>query len=118
MTLFALAKSECKIIQKVLNKFFHGEKDQRTIDISQDKQSGTMWQTKNRMIPGAEAPDGWTKWTIPGYEYIVVENQNGVFEEILGQMKEEGIPLAWAVHDFTDPAIGKNYMYFPIRKVQ
>lgn len=31
---------------------------------------------------------------------------------------KDKIPLAWAVHDFTDPAIGKNYMYFPIRKVQ
>lgn len=65
----------------------------------------------------AEAPDGWTKWTIPGYEYIVVENHEGVFEEIIGQMNEEGISLAGAVHDYTDPATGKGYLYFPIRKV-
>lgn len=25
-------------------------------------------------IDDAEAPDGWTKWIIPAYEYIVVEN--------------------------------------------
>ena len=30
-------------------------------------------------VDHAEAPDGWTKWTIPSYEYIVVENRNGVF---------------------------------------
>ena len=65
----------------------------------------------------AEAPDGWTKWTIPGYEYIVVENRHGVFEKTLGQMKEEGIPLAGAVHDYTDPATGKGYLYFPIREL-
>lgn len=29
----------------------------------------------------AEAPQGWTKWTIPGYEYLVVENQNGAFQK-------------------------------------
>lgn len=65
----------------------------------------------------AEAPDGWTKWTIPGFEYIVVENHNGAFEDTLRQMKEEGVSLVGAVHDYTDPATGKGYMYFPIREV-
>ena len=63
------------------------------------------------------AMSGWTKWTIPSYEYIVVENHNGVFEETIGQMTEEGIALVAAVHDYTDPATGKGYLYFPIRKV-
>lgn len=65
----------------------------------------------------AQAPDGWTKWTIPGYEYIVAENRPGAFGETLGQMEAQGIPLAGAVHDFTDPATGKGYLYFPIRKI-
>lgn len=33
MTLFALAKPECEIFQKVLDKFFGGERDQKTIEI-------------------------------------------------------------------------------------
>lgn len=65
----------------------------------------------------AEAPDGWTKWTIPSYEYIVAENHDGAFEEIVGRMEAEGISLAGAVHDYTDPSTGKGYLYFPIRKV-
>lgn len=65
----------------------------------------------------AQAPDGWTKWTIPSYEYIVVENRDGVFEDTLREMKEEGLFLAGAVHDYTDPTTGKNYMYFPIREL-
>ena len=68
-------------------------------------------------VDHAEAPDGWTKWIIPGYQYIVVENHNGVFEDTIGQMKEEGIPLVGAVHDYTDPATGKNFMYFLIREI-
>ena len=68
-------------------------------------------------VDHAEAPDGWKKWTIPGYEYIVVENRKGVFEETIRQMEDEGISLVGAVHDYTDPATGKGYMYFPIRKV-
>ena len=70
-----------------------------------------------RQVDNAEAPDGWKKWTIPGYEYIVVENRKGVFEETIRQMKDGGISLVGAVHDYTDPATGKGYMYFPIREV-
>ena len=33
MTLFALAKPECEVFQKVLDKFFHGERDQKTVEI-------------------------------------------------------------------------------------
>ena len=68
-------------------------------------------------VDNAETPDGWTKWTIPGYEYIVIENHRGVFEETLRQMNEEGISLVGAVHDYTDPATGKDYLYFPIREI-
>ena len=32
-------------------------------------------------------------------------------------MEEEHISLAGAVHDFTSPTTGKNYMFFPIRKL-
>ena len=66
----------------------------------------------------AQAPEGWTKWTIPCYEYIVVENHHGVFEETIRHMEEKGISLAGAVHDYTDPTTGTCYMYFPIRKVE
>ena len=33
MTLFALAKPECEVFGKVLDKFFEGEMDQKTIEI-------------------------------------------------------------------------------------
>ena len=68
-------------------------------------------------VDNAEAPDGWTKWIIPGYEYIVIENHKGAFEETIEQMKEDGIPLVGAVQDYTAPATGKGYLYFPIRKI-
>lgn len=69
-------------------------------------------------VDHAEAPAGWTKWIIPSYEYIVVENHNKVFEDTIGKLNEEGVPLAGAVHDYIDPATGKGYMYFPIKEVQ
>ena len=67
----------------------------------------------------AEAPDGWTKWVIPGYEYIYTAyEEEDTFSKVITYMKENGISLAGAVHDFTCPQTGKNYMFFPIRKLR
>ena len=68
-------------------------------------------------IDNAEASDGWTKWIIPSYEYIVAENHKGAFEETIRQMNEHGISLVGAVHDYTEPTTEKDYLYFPIREV-
>lgn len=63
----------------------------------------------------AEPPAGWVKWTIPGYEYLCVEVESeSTFADTLNYMTANGIPLVGAVHDFTCPTSGKNYMYFPI----
>ena len=69
-------------------------------------------------VDDAEAPEGWTKWTIPGYEYICAECENeNTFSEVLDYMGTNNIPLVGAVHDFTCPATEKNYMFFPIRTI-
>ena len=66
----------------------------------------------------AEAPEGWSKWIIPGYEYLRVQCESeNTFSEVLDYLHENQIPLAGAVHDFTCPVSGKNYMLFPIRKI-
>ena len=65
-----------------------------------------------------ESPEGWTRWVIPGHEYLRAEcNHDGVFPEMIAYLQEQNIPLVGAVHDFTDPMTGKNYMCFPIRKL-
>ena len=69
-------------------------------------------------IDEAEAPEGWTRWIIPAYEYLRVENEgNDTFAQMRRHMEEEHISLVGAVHDFTSPTTGKNYMFFPIRKL-
>ena len=66
----------------------------------------------------AEAPEGWTRWIIPGCEYLRAECESeNTFSEVLDYMRRNQIPLAGAVHDFTCPVSGKNYMLFPIRKI-
>lgn len=69
-------------------------------------------------VDDAEPPKGWTKWTVPGFEYLRVEcDHDGIFPEMIGYLAQNQIPLVGAVQDFTDPQTGKNDMYFPIRKI-
>ena len=66
----------------------------------------------------AQAPAGWTKWTIPGYAYLRAEVEGAdTFSQVLRYMRENAVELAGAVHDFTCPATGKQYMYFPIARL-
>lgn len=65
----------------------------------------------------AEPPADWTKWTVPGFEYLVAEASETTFPDMLRHLRDHNTPLAGAVHDFTDPATGKSYMLFPIRKL-
>lgn len=64
----------------------------------------------------AEAPAGWVKWTIPGYEYLYVKcTEEDVFVKVVKYMEEQRIKLAGAVHDFNCPKEnGQGYMFFPI----
>lgn len=65
----------------------------------------------------AQPPQGWTKWTVPDFEYLRVEcDSDGMFSEMIAYLQEHNIPLVGAVHDFTCPRTGKNYMYFPVNK--
>ena len=66
----------------------------------------------------AQPPEGWTKWTVPGFEYLrVVCDHDGVFPEMIAWLQEHDMTLAGAVHDFACPQTGCNYMYFPIKKL-
>ena len=66
----------------------------------------------------SDAPEGWTKWVIPAYEYLYAEcDMPDLFSSVIRYMEETGIALAGAVHDFTCPQTGKNYMFFPIRRL-
>ena len=67
-------------------------------------------------VDDAQPPEGWTKWTIPAYEYLCVEVESeSTFSDMLNYMDTNGIVLVGAVHDFICPISGKNYMYFPVR---
>ena len=64
----------------------------------------------------AEVPDGWTKWVVPGYEYLAIENRRAdTFSRMVDYFRENGLKLVGAVQEFTDPKTQQEYLYFPIR---
>lgn len=79
--------------------------------------------SEGKYLAGAEsyddaiAPEGWTKWIIPGFVYLKAENEENLFPNMLSYLDENGFALAGAVHDFTDVKTEKNYMLFPIERL-
>lgn len=76
------------------------------------------------VIDGATAPEGWTKWIIPSYKFLVVKCNQESYEYIFNHMINEYMPehhykLAGAVHEFFQPQEndGGLYLYFPIEKL-
>ncbi len=65
----------------------------------------------------AQPPEGWVKWTSPAYEYLVADAGPEAFSQTLEHLREQGMELAGAVYDFTDPKTGAGYQYFPIRRL-
>jgi hypothetical protein len=95
--------------------------------MSDESRSFMPWEdnfTKGLYLAGVECPmdadppEGWTKWIIPGFEYLCAEcTSESVFADTLQYLQEQNIPLAGAVHDFTCPQTGKTYMYFPVNRL-
>lgn len=80
--------------------------------------------TCGRYLAGVECrddavpPEGWTRWDVPGFEYLRVLNDGpDVFARTLTGMAAQGLSLAGAVQDYTDPASGRSYMCFPVRRL-
>lgn len=70
----------------------------------------------------AIAPEGWTKWVMPARKYIVVDVEPNkyaeIFDEIINNtIFEKGMKLAGAVCDYTEPATGKNKLFFPVESL-
>lgn len=66
----------------------------------------------------AVPPAGWTRWRIPGFEFLRVKSEGmATFTEMMAWMEEHGLSLAGAALDFTCPKTGENYLFCPIRRL-
>lgn len=81
--------------------------------------------TRGFYLAGVEAyedtpvPPGWVKWVMPARKYLVTEVDPNCYEEtfknVIGRLIPElGMKLAGAVCDFTEPATGRNKLFFPV----
>lgn len=99
--------------------------------MSDESKSFRPWThqfTRGLYLAGVEtyadaiAPEGWTKWVMPARKYIVVDvepNRYGaIFDEVINRtISEKGMKLAGAVCDYTEPATGKNKLFFPVESL-
>lgn len=65
------------------------------------------------------APEGWTKWILPARKYLVVEVDPSQYADTFYTVINHLIPqkrlkLSGAVCDYTEPATGKNKLFFPV----
>ena len=68
--------------------------------------------------PNAKAPDGWSLWTVPGFVYLITENQSSeTFADTVRYLSDHHIPLVGAVQEYTTPADGKTYLCFPVERL-
>lgn len=69
-------------------------------------------------VDDAQAPEGWTKWVIPAFEYVYVENTAAdVFPSAVAHLGDNNLALAGAAHEFNCPQTGTQFLFFPIRKL-
>jgi len=69
-------------------------------------------------VDDARPPAEWSRWEVPGFEYLRVINEGEhTFTEMIRFLSEQQITLAGAVQDFICPSTGNQYMLFPIRRL-
>lgn len=69
-------------------------------------------------------PNGWVKWVIPSFEYVVVKCNQNSYKETFNHIIEDYLPnnaytLVGAVQEFYDPQDnnGELSLFFPIEKI-
>jgi predicted transcriptional regulator YdeE len=96
--------------------------------MSDTKHTYAPWNDLGMYLAGVEveddrdAPQGWTKWTIPGYKYLyakVTGDYDAVMDEVIHRyMPDKGYHLAGAIHEYYCPEEnGQLYLFFPIERI-
>lgn len=88
------------------------------------------WKDEGKYLAGCEVTDdalppyGWTKWTLPGFKYVVSKCTQETYQEILNYMLSDYLPqnnyqIVGAIQEFYNPkdSNGELYLYFPIEKI-
>lgn len=84
----------------------------------EDNFSRGLYLAGAECAPAAEAPDGWSKWTLPGFVFLITENNTpDIFSRMISYLSENHIPLIGAVQEYSRPASGISYLCFPVERL-
>lgn len=87
------------------------------------------WKEEGKYLAGCEVkedavpPEGWTKWMVPSYEYLVIRcnqsEQSKAFQETINvTLPTNKMELVGAVHErFFPKTAGEMALYFPIKRL-
>lgn len=88
------------------------------------------WKEEGKYLAGCEVPDdaiapnGWTKWIIPAFKYVVIKCTQDSYKETFHYMITDYLPLnnytiAGAIQEFYYPKDnnGELSLYFPVEKI-
>jgi predicted transcriptional regulator YdeE len=88
------------------------------------------WKEGGQYLAGCEVtddaipPDGWTKWTLPAFKYVVSKCKQESYQDTLKNMISDYLPtnnyqIVGAIQEFYNPkdSNGDLYLYFPIEKI-
>lgn len=88
------------------------------------------WKDEGKYLAGCEvndgaiAPDGWIKWILPAFRYVVIKCTQETYSETLHQITSDYLPsrghkIVGAIQEFYNPSNnnGELSLYFPIEKI-
>ena len=65
-----------------------------------------------------DAPNGWTKWIVPKYEYIFVKLEDkDTFMKTIFYLEKNNLTLVGGTSKYYSPVTNKEYLFFPIKKI-
>jgi len=98
--------------------------------MSDTEEKFERWKNEGKYLAGcevlddAQAPNGWTKWVIPSFKYVVVKCNQNTYKETFNHIIEDYLSdhaytLIGAVQEFYDPKDhnGELSLFFPIEKI-
>ncbi|WP_235550993.1 GyrI-like domain-containing protein [Paenibacillus sp. Soil787] len=88
------------------------------------------WKEEGKYLAGCEVtddaivPNGWTKWVIPAFKYVVTKCTQDSYQNIFNHMianylSQSNYQIVGAIQEFYNPKdnTGELYLYFPVEKI-
>lgn len=125
--IWAIVDSKFDEIEPVICKDETGKPLAKWGAMSSKKRDFSMWEENGSVglyLAGyeapldAQAPAGWTKWIVPGFEFRLgkIEGE-GYFYRAFDELTSMGLPPVAATENWIDIETGDFYFAFPVKRL-